>query len=126
MGGWHRCGQLRPAEKPSLTAPSPSAGPPGPEPARGQQREQEVRQQAQQEGAEGQPDAGHPPRHVLCGVAPLLRHQCHAGKHVRGFFMLGFQKVFTLNPAGLAGKPLGQKMQFPRQATARKNLLTGL
>lgn len=79
------CRRLWPGEKCLLTTPSPTAGSPCPKSACSWQREQEVRQQAQQEGTEGQPDTGHPAGHVLRGLAPLLCHQCDTGKQVPGF-----------------------------------------
>lgn len=79
------CRRLWAGEKCLLTTPSPTAGSPCPKSACSWQREQEVRQQAQQEGTEGQPDTGHPAGHVLRGLAPLLCHQCDTGKQVPGF-----------------------------------------
>ena len=132
-GGWCRCRWLRPGEKRSLTAPSPAAGSLRPEPARGRQREQEVRQQAQQEGAEGQPDVGHPPGHVLRGLAPLLRHQRDAGKRVRGFlcrvfksFSLGIQLGWISGALQVLPESLwDQRCDFPREQRQGKTLRKG-
>lgn len=74
--------------------PCPAAGSPCPQPAPGRQREQEVCQQAQQEGAEGESDAGHPLGHVLRGLAPLLHHQHDAGKHTFCCFFFNQEGLF--------------------------------
>lgn len=66
--------------------PCPAAGSPCLQPASGRQRKQEVRQQAQQEGAESESDAGHPLGHVLRGLAPLLHYQRDTGKHTFCWF----------------------------------------
>ncbi|XP_050178220.1 5-hydroxytryptamine receptor 6 isoform X2 [Myiozetetes cayanensis] len=74
--GWHWCWQLESGE---AHHHSPATDSLCPEPAHGWQREQEVHQQTQQEGTEGQSDPGHPPGHVLRGLAPLLHYQCDTG-----------------------------------------------
>lgn len=109
-----------------------AVGPTCPKPGPGQQREQEVHQQAQQEGSEGQPDPGHPPGHVLRGLAAFLRHQRSSGKSLWGLdvgcpevFPLEFSWVLMEAPEGLAG-PLGPRMQFPREQQQGKDPSKGI